>query len=395
MPGTKRKGKGDAWYFEVTIGTDFTGKPIRYNKTFHGTEKEADKALARFYIECEDGKVHKESKITISELCDIYTTEYVDRYLKISARRSVDPAIKIWIRPLLGNKKISKLKRLDVQKWVNYISDPHDRINRDGNTKTIQLSSKTVKNYYSVLRSMLAFAIDMGIIAETPCKNIKLPRPDKHEADYYTIEEVTSLLEALQNTHEKDLKYKTAIYIALFGGLRKAEIMGLNWDDINFDTNALTVRRTRMIRPGKGIYEDTPKTNNSNRTLTLPIEIMDMLRKLRAQQLELKLKLQDKYKNSSAVFQGDLGQTMYPQNLQRWFSRFLKNNNLRHIGLHALRHTHASMLAYLGTDKMQVSMRLGHSQLSTTLNIYTHMFENADKNIADNLSYQFFSKKST
>ena len=100
--------------------------------------------------------------------------------------------------------------------------------------------------------------------------------------------------------------------------------------------------------------------------------------------------LQNKYEDCPAIFRGDNGTPLYPQVLQRWFTRFLENNNLRHVGLHSLRHTHASMLAYIGTDKMQVSSRLGHSQLSTTLNIYTHLFENADKHIASDLSKQFF-----
>ena len=393
MPGTKRKGNGDSWYLEVTIGTDFSGKPIRYNRTFHGTEKEAEKALARFYTECEDGKVHKENKMTIEDLCNIYLTEYVDRYLKVSARRGIDPAIKMWIKPLLGAKKAAKLKRLDIQKWVNYISDPHERTGKNGTVKIKQLSPKTVKNYYSTLRNMLTFAVDMGIIASNPCENIKLPKPEKHEADYYSIDEVSALLSALERVSDTDLKYKVAIYIALFGGLRKAEIMGLNWNDIDFDAGSIIIRRTRMIRPGNGVYEDTPKTDRSNRSVSLPGEVMGMLRKLHAQQLELKLQLQNKYQNSPAVFQGDFGQTMYPQNLQRWFTRFLNASGLRHIGLHSLRHTHASMLVYLGTDKMQVSTRLGHSQLSTTLNIYTHLFEDADKKIAEDLSSNFLKAR--
>lgn len=380
MPGTKRKGKGDAWYLEVTIGTDFTGKPIRYNRTFHGTEKQAEKELARFYIECEDGKVRKENTMKVADLCDLYIEEYVTRFLKVSARRGIDPAVKIWIKPLLGQKKVAKLQRIDIQKWVNYISDPHDEK---------QLSPKTVKNYYSTLRGMLSFAVDMGIVDASPCQNIRLPKLKKKEADYYTIEEVSSLLDALNKLESKNLKYKVAIYIALFGGLRKGEILGLNWDDVNFNENTINIRRTRMIKPGEGIYEDTPKTDRSNRAITLPAEIMSMLKKLKAQQLELKMLLQNKYEDCPAIFRGDNGTPLYPQVLQRWFTRFLENNNLRHIGLHSLRHTHASMLAYIGTDKMQVSSRLGHSQLSTTLNIYTHLFENADKHIASDLSKQF------
>lgn len=105
MPGTKRKGKGDAWYLEVTIGSDFTGKPQRYNQTFHGTEKQAEKALAIFFANCSAGKVHKESSMKISELCDTYKMEHVERFLKTNTQNGVNVAIKTWINPLLGKKK--------------------------------------------------------------------------------------------------------------------------------------------------------------------------------------------------------------------------------------------------------------------------------------------------
>ena len=393
MPGTKRKGNGDSWYLEVTIGTDFSGKSIRYNRTFHGTEKEAEKALARFYTECEDGKVHKENKMTIEDLCNIYLTEYVDRYLKVSARRGIDPAIKIWIKPLLRNKKVSKVKRLDVQKWVNYISDPQERMNKKGEKVIRQLSPKTVRNYYSALRGMFDFAVDMGIVEDTPCKNIRMPKKDHKEASYFSIEEVNALLEALSALQSNELRYKVAIYLGLFGGLRKGEIMGLNREDVDFERCEISIRRTRMIKPKEGIYEDTPKTDKSIRTVALPPEVMAEIRRLIGQQKEQKLQLQNQYHDSPALLRNDHGDPLYPQVLQRWFTRFLEKNSLPHAGLHSLRHTHASMLVYIGTDKMQVSTRLGHSQLSTTLNIYTHLFEDADKKIAEDLSSNFLKAR--
>lgn len=391
MPGTKRKRGTDSWLLEVSLGSDFSGKTIRYSKTVHcKSAAAADKELALFYADCVNGKVNRATPITISELADQYYNEYVLRHLKVSARRGINPAIKVWIKPLLGNKKVSKLKRLDVQKWVNYISDPQERINKKGEKVIKQLSPKTVRNYYSALKGMFDFAIDMGILEDTPCKNIRMPKKLHKEADYYSMEEVTSLLEALRALPADENKFRVAIYLGLFGGLRKAEILGLNWDDIDFDKNEISIRRTRMIKPKEGIYEDTPKTDKSIRTIALPQEIMSSIRLLNAQQKELKLQLRNKYNDSPALLRNDSGDPLYPQVLQRWFTRFLEKNNLRHIGLHSLRHTHASMLAYLGTDKMQVSTRLGHSQLSTTLNIYTHLFENADRKIAEELSSSFF-----
>ena len=200
------------------------------------------------------------------------------------------------------------------------------------------------------------------------------------------------LLKGLESAPYSDLKFKVAIYIALFGGLRKGEILGLNWDDVDWDGRRIRIQRTRMIDRGNGIYEDTPKTDKSKRVITLPEEVMQLLRELKLQQKTEQVQLGSKWIYSPAILKGQFGQPMYPQVLQRWFSKFLLENGLRNIGLHGLRHTHTSMLAFLQKDKMQISKRLGHSQLSTTLNIYTHLFDDSDLSIADDLSVAFFQK---
>ena len=380
MPGTKRKGNGDSWYFEVTLGTDLNGKPIRYNRTFHGTEKQAEKALALFYAECEAGLVNKENVMKISDLCDVFKSEYAERFLKISAQRSVNTCIRSWIVPYLGTKKVAKIKRLDVQKFINLMTDKG-------------LSPKTIKNYYSVFRTIMNFAVDMDIIPQSPCHNIRLPKNKPAPIKYYSGEDVKLFLRALDELPSDEIKFKAAMYIALFGGLRKGEILGLNWEDVDFDSRTIQIRRTRMTAPHHGVYEDSPKTEESKRTVSLPQEVFSLLHSVRSQQLQLKLMLQNKYENTSAVFQGNLGGPLHPLALHRWLDRFVKENNLPPITLHGLRHTHASMLAYMEADKMQISKRLGHSQLTTTLNIYTHLFEKTDADIANSLSSEYLSAR--
>lgn len=380
MAGTKRKRGSDSWRLEVTIGTDAKGKPKRYSKTVHcKSEKEAEKELARFYAECADGKVKRESAERMEGFCDTYYKEYAERFLKTSTLNSTRAAIKQWIKPRLGHKKVVKVTRLDVQQYVNGLSDAG-------------LSPKTIRNYYTTLRQIMAYAVDMGLIDDTPCKNIRLPKKDHTEAKYYTLEDMQKLLAALSTVDEEHRAYKVAILILLFGGLRKGEVLGLNWEDVDYDTSTIHVHRTRMIAAGKGVYEDTPKTESSNRYVTLPAEIMAEIKSLQIFQKERRLMLGPRYEVTDAVLQGSFGGPLYPQHLPRWFGEFLKENDLPAIGLHGLRHTHASMLAHMNTDKMQISERLGHSELSTTLNIYTHLFENADRQIADDLSARFLSK---
>lgn len=379
MTGSKRRRGADSWRLEVTIGTDAQGKPKRYSKTVHcKSEAEANKELAKFYAACSEGKVKKQSSEKVGDFCDVYYKEYAERFLKTSTLGGIRSSIKIWIKPHLGNKKISKLTRIDIQRWINLITDSGK-------------SPKTVQNHYMILRQIMNYAVDMGVIDDSPCKNIRLPKRNKHEVSYYTLEDVRELLRALDAS--SNLTLKTAILILLFGGLRKGELLGLNWEDVDYENATIHVHRTRMFASGKGLYEDTPKTASSIRYVSLPQEVINTLRRLQLEQKKRRLVLGASYIASDAVLQGTFGAPLYPSVLCRQFDRFLTDHELPRITLHGLRHTHASMLAHMNTDKMQISERLGHSELSTTLNIYTHLFENADKQIADNLQTAYLATK--
>ena len=378
MTGSKRKRGADSWRLEVTIGTDMQGRPKRYSKTVHcKTPAEADRELAKFYTACAEGRITKQSSMLVSDLCDSYWDEYATRFLKKSSLRGLSTPIKVWIKPMLGKKKCVKLTRQDVQRWVNLLAD--------------NVSPKTVRNYYSALRQIMAYAVDMDIIEDTPCKNIRLPKKNPTKVNYYDLDNVKKLIVALEATSDDELVYKTAILVLLFGGLRKGEILGLNWADVDFKEQTIYVHRTRMIGPKIGLYEDTPKTASSVRHVALPKQVMDTLKRVQVQQKKRQFELG--YIASDAVIQGITGQPLYPQVLQRWFTRFIERSGLPPITLHGLRHTHASMLAHMNTDKMQISERLGHSELSTTLNIYTHLFENADRQIADELQTKYLIAK--
>lgn len=373
MAGYKRNRYGDAWELIVTLGTDFSGKPKRFRRTVHcASEKEADRELARFYVECEEGSVGSSGVMTIAGLADKYMVNYSLRYHKISSQRSDRTAINNWIVPYLGRKKLNKLKKLDVQEWVNFIVDQGK-------------SPKTVRNYFSVLRSMMDFAIDMDLITTNPCVNVRMPSKARKESRSYDRDQLASMLRALDELPASELKYKCCILLALFGGFRKGEILGFNWSDVDFETCTMSVVRTRMIGPGNGVYEDTPKTEKSSRQVVVPSFVIAALNQLKVQQFEQSFEWKQAYAHSPAMIRSEDGRPLYPQVLQRWFTRFCNKNGLPAHGLHALRHTHASLLASLGADKVLVSSRLGHSQVSTTLNIYTHLFENVDNTIASQL----------
>lgn len=375
MAGYKRKGKGDAWYLEVTLGTDFTGKRKRFNKTVHcRTEREAEKALARFLVDCEDEHYNTSTPTTVAALCDLYVEEHVKRYFKRNSQIATTSHIKKWIKPYIGKRKVTSIKKIDIQQLVNKIID-------DGK------SAKTVRNIFTDVRQLFEYAVkDVEIIATNPCDNIRLPDLNKKESRCYDNESVKTILCALDNSSADDQPLKCFVLLALFGGFRKGEILGFDWSDVDFDNNIMTVRQTRYrAEKGEGIFIDTPKSEKSERTVTLPPFVFSELKRLDLQQKSEKLKFGQYYADSPALLKMPDGTPMNPSKPYKWFAALCENNDLPCYGIHALRHTHASLLQSIGANYVDVSQRLGHSEPSTTLRIYTHLFEDKDTKFADQL----------
>lgn len=374
MPGFFRK-RGTSYQLIVTMGTDYDGKPIRYTKTLKNeecrTDAQAKKALAVFYADCVSGKAEKPSLLTVGNICDMYMDEHVRIHKKKTTLRGYETIISR-IQPLF-KQKAETLTKLKVQRWINdYLVKEHE------------YSPKTIKNTVSFLHAAYKWAITMDILKRNPCDNVSLPAQEHKEAEYYTEEEVDILMQGINELSEDFLNQKVAMLLAIFGGLRKGEICGLNWEDVK--ENGVLIVRTRNIGVGIGIYEDTPKTERSNRFISLPAEVMDELQHLQRYQESLEAFYEY---DSPAVIRNNLGKPIWPNSLAEWISRFQESLGLKRIVLHGLRHTHASMLIGMHADVSQVSGRLGHAQKSTTLNRYTHLFKQNDTDMLNNMSERY------
>ncbi|MCU7380817.1 tyrosine-type recombinase/integrase [Clostridiales Family XIII bacterium ASD5510] len=381
MPGTMRKRGGDSWYLEVTIGTDFRGKPIRYNKTVHGTKKEAEKELARFYIDCEDGDISKSGNITINSYWELFLKNYCKpKKLKERTIARYKTFMKCQIGPVFGNMKLTKLKRLQVQEWINYLLDEKG------------LSSKTIRGAYSLLHTMYDAAIKWELVNNSPCSYIDLPPLKKQEADYLRLDEVRTLLSALDDIAAEELQYTTATILTLLTGIRLGELTGLRWSDIDFDAAEMKLERQRAYIHGVGIIEYDLKTDNSNRTLAIPDICISYLHRLRAAHSKQKLLIGSKWVDSGYVLVNAFGEPIYPRNPSRWFIDFVeKLDGVHRITFHQLRHTHVALLAHLGVDIHKISKKVGHSEETTTLRTYMHILEKTEHEDAEKLN-TFYSQ---
>jgi integrase len=190
------------------------------------------------------------------------------------------------------------------------------------------------------------------------------------------------LLKALET---EPLKHKLLVYLALATGLRRGELMGLEWKDINFAQSTLEVRQCSQYLPGKGSFTKDPKNELSQRVIAIPHSVMAMLKQFKKQQAEERLKVGDLWQGSDRIFTTWDGQPAHPEWPSQWFSKFIKKHGLPHLTFHGLRHTSATMLIGQGVNMKEVSSRLGHSNISTTMDIYADSLKSADKDAAEKM----------
>ena len=240
---------------------------------------------------------------------------------------------------------------------------------------TQYLSAKTIKNYISFVSSVFDYAVHIKEIKENPCRNCTLPKVKEAEHRMFTIEQAQIFLEILEHN---PLKYQAFFMLAMFGGFRRGEILGLEWKDIDFNTGLIHIQRTVHYSKDKGYYDTTPKSKSSIRALTLPPNVISVLNSLQNEQFSQRLKIGDQWHRTNRVFTTWNGGQMNGSTFLNWLEKICEENNLPKVNLHSFRHLNASLLIHNGVNPKTVQSCLGHSQASTTLNIYAHDFQEAE-----------------
>lgn len=230
------------------------------------------------------------------------------------------------------------------------------------------------------------------------------PKVVTKEANYLEMEDIENVLAYLAN---EPLKWQAAMQLLIFTGCRRSEIVGLKWDKINFKKCEISIEINLLYTKQKGIYTDTTKTEASKRTITIPVELVELLKTYRKQYNEQRLAMGDKWNNTGFLFTQEDGKPMHPDSLTDYCAKFRqkynkviakenlnrdKNNQLKlipRINPHSFRHSQASLLFFNGTDAITISKRLGHAKVSTTTDIYSHIMQKADEKASDTLAGLF------
>ena len=233
------------------------------------------------------------------------------------------------------------------------------------------LSEKTVLEHHRLITTILAQAEKEMLVPYNAAAKATPPKVERHDPNYFQPQQIAAILDALER---EPLKWQLITHLLIVTGCRRGEIMGLQWDKVNFERNRVKIDKSLVSSKSKGIYLGNTKTSDI-RYLNLPAETMDLLRLHKREQLRLQIANGDRWMNTGFVFTQDNGQHMNPDSITCWLREFSARHDLPHINPHAFRHTVASVLLANGTDIVTVSKQLGHASVNTTESFYSHIIE--------------------
>jgi integrase len=410
--------RGNGYRILVSNGYDIYGKKIQETITFTPdasmTQKQQEKALEKFVYDFEEkvknGKFLKGEKITFQEFTETWLKDHADNQLQKPTYIAYKEMLDERILPAIGHLKLSKIQPMHLQSFYNNLLE--DGVRKDG--KEGGYSPSTIKKCHAVISSIMKTAVYWQVIDSNPCERVAPPKDKRIETEvkHFTLEQTEAFLIALEmeylttyKAHDRindtGKKYHVSTYtesrsiptqfkvffnLALFGGMRRGELIALTWDDISIDKNTISITKSTGYA-GKEMITKAPKNKSSVREITIPEAIINMIKKYRTEQLEYKLSIGDQWKGDNYVFIQSNGRQMNLSTPYHCFKDIIKKYNatvkpteqLPDIPLHGLRHTSATLLISENVDVRTVSARLGHAQTSTTMNIYAHSLKKSDE----------------
>ncbi len=354
--------------------------------------REAKKLYAKFIARIESGNTYSASKTTLNEFSKKWLETYVKPNLSPTTYQSYTEKLNMHILPYLGNKRLDKITPFDIDSLYNLLANKlTNRKDENGNYKT--LSPTSIHRVHEIISSMFSTAYRWDLVPYNPCNKVTKPKYKRTKMTCYDEETSKKLINKL--LEKAPLKYKCFVILAMLGGFRRGEIVGLHWNDIDFKNKKITINRSVYYLGRKGVNEKSTKTDSSNRTIAISSICFDLLKQWRAEQGKMRLSLGDKWNGSENIFTTDDGRIMNPSTGPKWFSEFLKKHGFPHIRFHDLRHTFATLLISYNVDVKTVSHKLGHASATTTMNFYVHNLESTDKASAELLENKLFSNVNT
>jgi integrase len=358
--------RGDSWTAIVDLPPDPATGKRRQKRVTARTKREVELQVAELINKAANGGFTDAGKVTVREFFDRWLEATAPTLRAATVRRYRDLA-RLHITGVVGNLKLGKLSPGDVQRLYA------DRL-------AAGLSPTSVRHVHGLLHRALGDAVRWGLLPRNVTDSVDPPRRSTPEAKTWDAGQVARVLTAATGD---DLE---ALWrLAVLTGMRRGELLGLRWADVDLDAGALSVRRT-MSRGGSSQLEGgEPKTASGKRRVALPASVVESLRRHRVRQLEYRLKAGPAFEDRGLVFANETGGPLHPNSLAIRFRKLIAAAGVPAIRFHDLRHTCATLLLSQGVHPKVVQERLGHADIAMTMNLYSHVTADMQRQAADQL----------
>lgn len=349
--------------FQIYVGIDpLTGKEKRTRRSNFKTQKEAKLELARIKLQIDNGTFFKQVAETYLDVYNLWVKQY-EKTVEESTFIKTTGIFRNHILPIMSNYKIEKITidvcQKHVDEWANKL--------------------KHFQKVRSYAAKVLNFAIKRGYIQTNPFDYVDMPvalkkkqaSMEEEEENFYTREELIEFLSCFEK--EKNVKAYTLFRLLAFSGMRKGEALALTWKDIDFIGNKIHINKAISRGKGNKLYLKSTKTGVA-RTIAMDSSTLDIMKEWQKKQKEDYFKLGFNTKSpNQLVFSNECNEFLQPTKTRKWIIQVQKKYNLKSITTHGLRHTHCSLLFEAGAKIKEVQVRLGHTDIQTTMNIYAHV----------------------
>ena len=360
------------WMFKTYLGTDANGKQITTTRRNFNTKKEAQLALSRLKVQFEKGEYNKpkEDRYTFNQVFEIWKNNY-ELTVKESTFVKVMSQYEFHILPIFGSKYIDSISVIDIQNYAN------DKVNNFVN----------YRNLITNISRIFDYAVNIGLIDANPTKRISIPKRkisvgDNKKQNYYTKIELKQFLDL---SRKQQPYYIYAFFQLLaYSGCRKGEILGLQWRSVSFKDNHINIMQTLASGKDNRLYLEQPKTKNSKRIVSLDKQTMAVLKHWKKEQRKMMFQLgYNTMNDEQLVFSNIENSFLQVSKPRKWMLQTIHKNNLKEISIHGFSHTHATLLLEAGVSPKVISERLGHSSIQITLDLYSHVTEEMEREVPD------------
>lgn len=346
----------DKYYVYFDFGVD-NGKQIKKTKTFDKIA-EARRALKEHEANRTKGTLVKPRSTTVAEWLSYWMDEIIVPNREVTTVYGYRNMIDNHIIPELGKIPLQDLKPQSLQAYYTTLM------------KQKGLSTNTARKHHDLLKTALQVAVKQDVILNNPITKVEAPKKKDTDINYYSQDDLRKLFFLIEGD-----PMEVVVKLAGFLGLRREEISGLKWSNIDFDNKLITINHARTMAGGI-VVEKRPKNKTSIRTLFMTDEMFNLLQNLKEKQKHARAFYKDEYIETDLVVVWDNGKPHRPDYITNRFARIIEKNNLPKITLHGLRHTFASVANSLGVPMYDIGKALGHSTPATTGKIYTHLLDN-------------------